>query len=227
MKKHITLLVLALMVLSSCASVARYNQVAYNQRYQDGIYYRPTSGTLVVTETVSNDVDRLIAQTNESVYYVVGDNAVDTLVIPGNAAANFRFDNGLSGVTVNIYTNPWSAPWSYSRYYSDYWYWDSWYYRPYSWYRRPYSYYSLYWDSFYWDRFYWDSWYWSDWYFDTWYHPWNYYGYYGSRWGSYWGGYWDGYYGRHYGHYGYPYGYYGYYSHAGYWGGRPHGWYNG
>lgn len=171
MKKHNTLLVSALLLLTSCASVTRMSTASSDQRYVDGIYYRPAVSGTVVSTVPSPEFEGLVAQTKN----VTNKGKLDTLIIPENKAASYRFDDQLFGKS-NVYVSLGLAvPLFITDFYYDYWRWG--------W---PYN------RWYYWDRWAWDSW-WSPWgpgwsrrywAWDPWWGPWDpwYPGWYGPGW---------------------------------------------
>ena len=79
MKKHLTLIVSAALMLASCASVAEYSQTAGNQRFQDGVYSRPVRTT--APSAVQSEASALAEKTRgTSIYLRRG--RIDTLYIP-------------------------------------------------------------------------------------------------------------------------------------------------
>lgn len=215
MKKHLTLIVSATLMLASCASVAEYSQSASSQRFQDGIYSR--ANTSVVSDAAQSKVAALVEKTRGTSLYIKH-GAVDTLYIPENKAAQFKFNWADSTTTMTLVDENayyglygWNSPLWYGSYYGGLyggWYgyrpWGFGYYSPWSWYG---------WNSWYWDYpwgfspFAWNSWYWDPWYWDPWISP-----YWGCGLYSPWYGgmYWNS----------WAYGPYPTHGHGGYW---PHG----
>ena len=89
MKKHLTLIVSTALMLASCASVAEYSQTAGNQRFQDGVYSRPTR--TAVDQTVQSEASALAEKTRGTEIYLRR-GRIDTLYIPENKAAQFKYD---------------------------------------------------------------------------------------------------------------------------------------
>ena len=180
MKKHLTLIVLAALMLASCASMAEYSATTSSQRFQDGVYSRPA----VAVPAADGEIAALAQKTKDSRVYLKR-GQIDTLYIPENKAASFRYSWADSTTTVTLYDeydyfgySPWGpswySPWRYgwygwgSPYYSWYspwrwgspWYWSSWsFYDPW------------YYSSWYYDPWYYGSWGYSPWYWDSWYGP--------------------------------------------------------
>ena len=79
MKKHLTLIVSTALMLASCASVAEYTQSAGNQRFQDGVYARPTK--TAVDRTAPSEASALAEKTRGTNIYLRR-GRIDTLYIP-------------------------------------------------------------------------------------------------------------------------------------------------
>lgn len=227
MKKHLTLIVSAIAVLWSCASLAQTAQKS-GQRFQDGIYARPAKADRATAAVSDSEISDLTARTRGSQVFLKRGAQGDTLFIPENKVATFRWSPSDSIATLSLmdpyYPGPsfsigWGYPW-YAGYYSPWYYsrwgWGGWR-TPWlydSWYSPFFGHSSLYWGSMYYDPWYWGSMAWDPWYWDSWYGPWGIYGmwdWYGP-WGMYgpygcWGvwdhchyhGYYPGY-GGHFGH---------------------------
>lgn len=167
MKKHITLLASALLMLTSCATVTRMSTVPTNQRYLDGIYYRPTTNSLTVATVPASETESLVAQTRGA---TAAKAKVDTLRIPENKAASYNFNDHLASRTNWSISIGFGLPFFFTDFYFDYWRWG--------W---PYN------RWYYWDRWAWDPWWgpwgpgWGPyWAWDPWLRPW------GPGWGP-WG----------------------------------------
>ncbi len=220
MKKSSTLLIAAVLILSSCGSVAQIASSDNGQKFQDGIYSNtPTFRTRVEKEQSDSETQALVEKTKESPIYLFGDKK-DTVMIPDNMSATIRFDQKMGGTVVTVGENPYDWRYdlenNYGYYYGPYsigssWYWSRHYYPWHTWA------YSPSWRYFGW----YDPWYYG---FGGWYDPW----YYGSFWGGwydpwYYGGYWGTWYHPHYaGWYGGWDPYWGHHHHGpGYWHDRP------
>ena len=177
MKKSSALLIAAVLILSSCGTVAQYASSDTDQQFHDGIYSNtPAFRTKVEKEESKSDTQALIEKTQESPIYLFGDKK-DTVMIPKDMSAVIRYDQKLGGTVVTVGENPYD------------WRFDL--ENNYGYYYGPYSIGS----SWYWSRHYnpWYSWNFAPWRYHGWYDPW----YYGANWGWYdpWycGGYWGWY----------------------------------
>ena len=185
MKKHLTLIVSTALMLASCASVAEYSQTG-NQRFQDGVYSRP-SRTAVAAPAVQSEASALAEKTRGTDIYLRR-GRIDTLYIPENKAAQFKYNWKDSTTTLTIvdeadYYDRYA--WNFGYGYGFGWGWP--YHSWYGW-HRPWGYYSSWYSPWYspWYGGYYSSWYspwYSPWYWDPWYDPFWDYGWYG--WGPY------------------------------------------
>ena len=203
MKKSLAFMIAAVLMLSSCGTVAKYASSDSGHQFQDGIYNNtPAFRTKVEKEESKSDTQALIEKTQASPIYLFGDKK-DTVMIPKDMSATIRYDQKLGGTVVTVGENPYD--WRYDLE------------NNYGYYYGPYSIGS----SWYWSRHYhpWYSMSFAPWRYHGWYDPW----YYGSNWGWYdpwyYGGYWGGWYDPwYYGGYWGGWYYTGYYPH--------HGWYD-
>ena len=177
MKKHLTLIVSTALMLASCASVAEYSQTAGNQRFQDGVYARPVK--TVADRTAQSEASALAEKTRGSEIYLRR-GRIDTLYIPENKAAQFKYDWRDSTTTLTILDGydydryAWNFGYGYG--YGWGWPYRSWYGSWYSPWYRPWGYYSSWYSPWYGP--YYSSWYspwyspwYSSWYWDPWYDP--------------------------------------------------------
>ena len=178
MKKHLTLIVSTALMLASCASVAEYSQTAGNQRFQDGVYSRPAR--TAVDQTVQSEASALAEKTRGTEIYL-SRGRIDTLYIPENKAAQFKYDWRDSTTTLTIlddnYYDRYAWNFGYGFGYGWGWPYRSWYG---SWYSPWYS--SWYWDPWYdpfWDYgwYGWGPYYYDSWAYGGWYGPWGPWGY--------------------------------------------------
>lgn len=184
MKSHIILITSVLLALTSCGTTASFTQATGQQKYQDGIYYRPQSLSLDAQAAQLTETDDLIARTKSSAVFVKTIGKVDTLFIPDNMSATFKFNHRDSTTTVSLYDDNdlwfgmnWGfTPWyGFHNWYSPFWrpgYWRTWslgWYDPF-WY-----------DPFWFDPFWGPSWSWG--FGPFWADPFYYAGY--------WGGWYD------------------------------------
>ena len=192
MKTRFIIIASVLLALTSCGTTASLSQ-APAQKYQDGIYYRPQSLSLDAQAAQLTATDDLIARTKSSAIFVKTVGKVDTLIIPENMSASFKFNKD-STTTVSVY-DLYDLDWmTWSPYYS-FRYGFGWPYYShigsYRWYRNMYyGFYDPFWyDPFWYDPFWYDplwgpSWaygfgpYWRDpfWYgygYAGWYDPWK------------------------------------------------------
>ena len=159
MKKRVSFLISAVLLLSACGTTARYSSA---QRFQDGIYYSKADAAREIHIEVSDDakIDTLVAQTKSSGIYLLGDDT-KTVTVPESKSATIRLtgnsgtsviieDTTASNFTITFNSDP--DPWYYTSIY-----WDPWYYGSWRWYR-PWHYSSWYW--------------WNDWWYDSWYWGW-------------------------------------------------------
>ena len=186
MKKHLTLIVSTALMLASCASVAEYSQTAGNQRFQDGVYSRPTR--TVAPAAVQSEASALAEKTRGTDLYIRR-GRIDTLYIPENKAAQFRYDWKDSTTTLTIVDErdyydryAWNFGYGYG------WGWGWPYHSWYGGWHRPWGYYSSWYSPWYssWYGGWYSPWYspwYSSWYWDPWYDPFWDYGWYG--WGPY------------------------------------------
>lgn len=211
MKSHIILIASVLLALTSCGTTASFTQATGQQKYQDGIYYRPQSLALDEQAARLTETDELIAKTKSSAVFVKTIGKVDTLLIPENMSAQFKFNHKDSTTTVSLFNDydlwydwNWSfSPYRFSRWYDPFW-GPSWRYS--SWYWGFY-------DPFWYDPFWGPSWSWG--FGPFWGDPFFYSSFYFGPFGPW--GYWDPWF--------YPYGYagIGYYGGGGHWiSGRDH-----
>ncbi len=216
MKTNITLLLAATLALSACGSASRI--ASSGQQYKDGIYYRPEPIPQEVLHASAQEVNSLVRETKGSeIYLRSGQN--DTLFIPDDMSAAFKFDKKAGTTTVTVFQDApkvdlwlgyppyssWSYPswrynsWAYSPWYRN-WGWDPWYANP------------------YWDPIYYRHWAWDPWYPGGFGYPWGWDPWYGFN------AHWDPYWGMHLGwhvNWGWPGGWHGH------WGGHWHdGWHN-
>ena len=218
MKSHIILITSVLLALTSCGTTASFTQATGQQKYQDGIYYRPQSLTLADQAARLSETEDLIAQTKSSAVFVKTIGQVDTLLIPDNMSATFKFNHKDSTTTISLY--------------DDYDLMDDWMWNHSAWYR-----YNSFWGPswgfnfrhslFYYDPFYGPAWHGMAFYDPFWYDPFWYDPWYSSIWDPIWWGYpWHygfGYYDPFYGPFGpytlayyYPAVYNNRYDHYGY-----------
>ena len=74
MKKSSALLIAAVLILSSCGTVAQYTSSDTDQQFHDGIYSNtPAFRTKVEKEESKSDTQALIEKTQESPFYLFGD----------------------------------------------------------------------------------------------------------------------------------------------------------
>lgn len=223
MKKHLTLFVSAIAVLWSCASIAQTAQNS-GQRFQDGIYARPTKVDKAAAAVSQSEIADLSARTRGSQVFLKRGAQNDTLFIPENKVATFKWNPNDSTATLSL-----MDPYDYMRenrfsmglypygchpYYGFGMSWHS----PYWWgpsfsigWGRPWH--TGCFDPWYNSRWGWGGWY-DPWYCNSWYSP--FFGHSSLYWGSlcydpwYWGSmawdpwYWDSWYG--------PWGMYGMYG---------------
>ena len=203
MKKSSALLIAAVLILSSCGTVAQYASSDTDQQFHDGIYSNtPAFRTKVEKEEAKSDTQALIEKTQESPIYLFGDKK-DTVMIPKDMSAVIRYDQKLGGTVVTVGENPYDWRFdlenNYGYYYGPYsigssWYWSRHYNPWYSWSFAPWRYHGWYDPWYYSPSWGWyDPWYYGG-YWSSWYDPW----YYGGFWGGGW--YYTGYY-PHYGWY--------------------------
>ena len=202
MKSHVFLIASVLLALTSCGTTASLTQAPAQQKYQDGIYYRPQTLSLDAQAAQLTATDDLIARTKSSAVFVKTVGKVDTLFIPENMSASIKFNHRDSTTTVSLYDDydlgwwRWNTSFSPRYGYSLY---SPFYIGSYRWYR------DMYWgwyDPFWYDPFWYDPFwgpYWSIGFGPFWHDPFFYSPYYyaGGPWGWYDPFYW-----------GYPY-YYG------------------
>ena len=156
MKSHIILIASVLLALTSCGTTASFTQATGQQKYQDGIYYRPQSLSLALEEQAAklSETDELIAKTKSSAVFVKTVGKVDTLFVPENMTAQFKFNHKDSTTTVSLFDDSdlwygWGfgiSPYRFGRWYDPFW-GPSW------------TYSSLYWgiwDPFWYDPFWYD-----------------------------------------------------------------------
>ena len=191
MKRHITLIILALFGLTSCGSVAQLSQNAHQQKFQDGIYYRPSPEDIAQEMESIREAEALIEKTRSS-KILVRNGQTDTLVIPESMAANLTIDklNGTTTVSLvdindlwwrssfRVGLDPfnwsyarWNSAWYYNSFYYDHWFWDWWSYYPYY----PSLGYRYGWYTGLYDPWFYDPWYFDPWYYGRWYggyYPW-------------------------------------------------------
>ena len=201
MKKHLTLFLSAMVVLSFSPSAAL---IAQNSaaRFNDGIYGRPAKVDKSAMAVSDSEIKDLAERTRSSQMFLKhGQN--DTLFIPEGKIATFKFNP--DSTTSVFMTDPYDSRYSLYPYGCSPWYTPFYGYGPYwhSWcWHDPWYWNSWYWhDPWYWDRWAWDPWwYWDSWYWDPWWGPcgpWGfgmYGGIYGGMWGiGIYGGYYPGY----------------------------------
>ena len=202
MKSHVFLIASVLLALTSCGTTASLTQAPAQQKYQDGIYYRPQTLSLDAQAAQLTATDDLIARTKSSAVFVKTVGKVDTLFIPENMSASIKFNHRDSTTTVSLYDDYDLGWWRWNTSFSP-WYgyslYSPFYIGSYRWYR------DMYWgwyDPFWYDPFWYDPFwgpYWSIGFGPFWHDPFFYSPYYyaGGPWGWYDPFYW-----------GYPY-YYG------------------
>lgn len=205
MKKHLTLIVSAIAVLWSCASFAQTAQKS-GQRFQDGIYARPAKTDKAAVAVSDSEIADLSARTRGSQVFFKRGAQGDTLFIPENKVATFRWSPSDSAVTLSL-TDPYDYmyrgrysvglyPTGYCPYAGFSFGWHSpFFWGPsfsigwgYPWHHGWYDpWFSCHWGWGGWyDPWCWDPWYWDPWYGSWgWCGPWDMYGPY-----YYWGG-WD------------------------------------
>lgn len=188
MKRHIAFIIVMLLMVSSCASVAKFAQTSSDQKYSDGIYYKPT--TKVMAAVSSAETDALIAKTKGSNIFMKSGSVVDTIFIPDNMSASIKFNQNENTTTVSLYDTSWM---------DDIWFTNNWYYRsPYYFYSPFRHNYLSFYDPLYRYHPFYDS-YWNHYsfmyrsmwgyYHDPWYAPW--YASWYTPWYSHWHYYYD------------------------------------
>ena len=200
MKKTSILMILAVMIASSCGTLAQWGTSDSGQKFQDGIYGSSPSFRSREEKLASRSgAEELVSKTKESPIYLFGDRK-DTIMIPDNFSARIQYDQKVGGTVVTVGENPFDWRWDlenrYGYYYGPYSLGSSWY-----WSRHYSPYYSPFWGP------YWNNWCYSPWryysYYDPWYYggfydPWCFGGFYDPwYYGGYWGGYYSGYWGWH------------------------------
>lgn len=184
MKTRIILIASVLLALSSCGTTASLSSGVSHQKFQDGIYYRPQSTSLDEYAAKLTAADELIDETRTSAVFVKTIGKVDTLFIPDNMNATFKFDHKDNTTTLSLYENDYDS-WLYRN--TPVFGWHSWYspfyyfpWRSSLWYHRTWG---LGWyDPFWYDPFWSVGWYdpfWFDPFFydPFWYDPFFYHGY--------------------------------------------------
>ena len=179
MKSHIILIASALLALTSCGTTASFTQATGQQKYQDGIYYRPQSLSLEEQAAKLSETDELIAKTKSSAVFVKTVGKVDTLLIPENMSAQFKFNHKDSTTTVSLFNDydswyDWNwgiSPFRYGRWYDPFWgptwamspwAFNSWRYSSWYWgFHDPFWYDPFWYDPFWYDPFWGPSWGWG------------------------------------------------------------------
>ena len=130
MKKTSILMILAVMITSSCGTLAQWGTSDSGQKFQDGIYGSSPSFRSREEKLASRSgAEELVSKTKESPIYLFGDRK-DTIMIPDNFSARIQYDQKVGGTVVTVGENPFDWRWDlenrYGYYYGPYSLGSSW-----------------------------------------------------------------------------------------------------
>ena len=102
MKTHILTLFAAAFFATSCGSMATLSNGSSAQRFTDGVYSRPSVSAREARTQTESSTAALVGQTKSSEVYLRSGAGVDTLIIPKNKSARFKYNKVDSTLTFSL-----------------------------------------------------------------------------------------------------------------------------